>query len=167
MFIEPFTETLMSHKWGGGGPLHFNKLIGKTPLYNTTLLESVCKWDIQLCSDITAPLHLSSWVLFCILSIFKRVWRRFKTGTIFQSIMLCLCPLPNDVSNLSTFSWKDLQRSANGESVSSFKAVEFCHFHPRWPVSYSLALQHSLQTARNMSENQRIKATKNWEWNKG
>lgn len=135
-----FTETLMSHKWKKRHTNIFkqaNKLTGE--IHYTTLLKSVCKWDIQVCSNIKAPYTLSSLVLFCILSIFKREWRRFKTAAIFQSIMLCLCPLPNDVKNLSTFSWKKVQRSANGESVSSFKAVEFCHFHPRWPVSYSFS----------------------------
>lgn len=99
-------------------PVFSNKLIGKT--HYTALLKSVCKWDIQLCRDIKAPLHISSLVLFCVLSVFKREWRRFKTAAIFQRIMLYLWPLPNDVSKPVYFSWKEVQRSANGESVSEF-----------------------------------------------
>lgn len=149
---EPFTETMMNHKRKKkkGTPVYSDKLVGKT--HYTALLKSVCKWDIQLCSDIKAPLHIPSLVLFCVLSVFKREWRRFKTAAILQRIMLCLCPLPNEVSKPVYFSWKEVQRSANGESVSSFKVVDFCHFHPRCQFLTALAQQNSSRIVWNMLE---------------
>lgn len=139
MFTEPFTQTLVSHKRKKRDTNISKQANRRSRLYNTMLLKSVCKWDIQLCSDIKAPLYLSSLGLFCILSIFKREWRRFNTAAIFRSIMLCLCPLPNDVSKSVYFFLKRKRWAvrADGESVSSFKAVEFCHSHPRRPVSYN------------------------------
>lgn len=38
----------------------FKQANRRSPVYNTMLLKSVCKWDIQLRSDIKARLHLSS-----------------------------------------------------------------------------------------------------------
>lgn len=117
-------------------PIYSNKLIRKAHYMIQCYLQVFANETFNSAVVSKQPCTSHLWC-FCILSIFKREWRRFKTAAIFQSIMLCLYPLPNDL-NKSTFSWKDVQHWANDESVSSFKATEFCHFHLRWSVGQFL-----------------------------
>lgn len=132
----------------------------KTPVYSNKLMEkpiTQCYLKVfanETFNSAVISKHLcTSPLCYFVLSAFKGEWRRFKTAAIFQRIMLCLCPLPNDVSKPVYFSWKAVQRSTNCESeVSSFKAVDFCHLHPRCQFLIALAQQNSSRIVWNLSE---------------